>query len=145
MRDIEKLIHDGHPIQIKSDELPWLKIQTGIDCKVLYTNPESGHWSILQRARAGTILPYHLHHAPSMFWVLEGSGKFPDGEYGPGDYFFEPPAAYHDATTFVTESIVLFHSYGGVTFFDDDKKTPLYHLNHKFLDRLVEEHQQQTA
>ncbi len=142
MREIEKLIHDGHPIQIKSAELPWVQIQEGVDCKVLYTNPESGHWSILQRAKAGTVLPYHLHHAPSIVWVVEGISKFPDGEAGPGDYFFEPPAAYHHATKFMTEVTILFHSYGGVTFYEEDKKTPLYQLNYKYLDKLMEEHQQ---
>ena len=98
MREIEKLIHDGHPIQIKSAELPWVQIQEGVDCKVLYTNPESGHWSILQRAKAGTILPYHLHHAPSIVWVVEGGTKFPDGEAGPGYKYLDKLMEDHRQT-----------------------------------------------
>ena len=52
------VIHDGHPVKIDPDDLPWLQIQDGVKCKLLYVNPELGHWSIYQRAESGTVLPY---------------------------------------------------------------------------------------
>ena len=136
----QTLVHDGHPLQIDPETLPWLQIQDGIDCKLLFVNRELGHWSIYQRAKAGTILPYHLHHAPSIFWSVKGEGDFPDGKFKPGDYFFEAAGVYHYATRFQTDTEILFHSYGGVTFFEDDKKTIRYQLDWRYLQNLADEH-----
>ena len=53
------VIHDGHPVKIDPDDLPWLQIQDGGEVQTCYyVNPELGHWSIYQRAESGTVLPY---------------------------------------------------------------------------------------
>jgi anti-sigma factor ChrR (cupin superfamily) len=131
-------IHNPHIFRVQSDALPWLPVGPGAYFKPLWYSEDTGAWSVLSKAEPGVVLPYHLHHAPGEFFVLQGHGSFPDGEYKPGDYFFEPPSVYHDATVFETETVLYYHSYGAVTFYQEDRKTPAFVQDFKLVKQLLE-------
>ena len=131
-------IHHPHTLRVVSEKVPWIEVGPGMSLKPLWYGSETGAWAMLARGEAGAQLPYHLHHAPGIFYTLQGQGSFPDGEFKAGDFFFEPPSVYHEATVFETESIVFFHSLGPVTFFQDDRKTPMFTHDYKMMKQLME-------
>ena len=92
-------------LAMDSSRLPWEIFtveQTGaqIPVKALLDDPDSGMQIFLMRYDAGFTNVWHTHpHAHGM-WVIDGTLKSHDGEYGPGSFVWFPEGAWmeHGAT-----------------------------------------------
>ena len=44
-------------VLVKTTDLPWVPLAEGIDYRILRTSPETGTWTVLLRAQAGSSSP----------------------------------------------------------------------------------------
>ena len=77
---------------------PWQTTKfTGIDMKILYSDPASGMSTILVRMAPGTEVPLHEHTALEQTYMLEGSLVDDEGVCGPGTFVWRPGGNQHIA------------------------------------------------
>eukprot|EP00947_MAST-08B_sp_MAST-8B-sp1_P004226 g4226.t1 len=110
---------------VDTEAVPWIDIveAPGNQMKILRVSEQTGSWTVLIRASAGTVNPPHVHLGSSDFLVLDGKIGYragpPEG-LGPGSWFFEPAGAEHESTTAITQLTYLANVHGPIQFHGED-------------------------
>ena len=105
---------------VRPDDTDWIETPGGNALKVLRVSEETGSWSALFKAVAGTVNPPHVHLGPADFYVIEGSMEYRGGTARAGDWVFEPNGAEHEATTHPEDTIYLGNVHGPIAFYGED-------------------------
>ncbi len=106
---------------LKTGVLEWKPLAPGIDIRLIRHSAETGQFTIMLHAKAGSILPRHRHLGPAEFYILKGKGVHPQtGPWAEGDYVYEHSGAVHDAFAFDNEISLLMVSHGPIVMLDDD-------------------------
>ena len=100
--------------------LPWVPLVEGIDFRLLNTSQESGRWTVILRAQAGSSFGIHRHLAAGEYYVLCGRMSYRMGEAMGGAYVYESLDSVHELTSFPEYTELLFTNYGAVAFLADD-------------------------
>jgi len=111
---------DGFGALIRADELMWVELPGGNSIKVLRVSEETGSWTALHKAKAGTINPRHRHLAPGEFYVISGALDYRAGVAYSGDWLYEPNGAVHEATSHPEDTVYLAMVHGPIAFMDDN-------------------------
>jgi len=86
----------SHFVDIEA--MPWTATDfTGIEMKILYSDPVSGISTIMFRMAPGAVVPAHEHTALEQTYVLSGSLKDHEGEATAGNYVWRPGGNRHVA------------------------------------------------
>ena len=107
-------------ILVKTTDLPWVPLAEGIDYRVLRTSPETGTWTVLLRAQAGSSFAKHKHLGPGEYLMIKGRMEYRAGCAVAGDYGYEPLDSVHEETKFPEYSELFFSNHGAVVFLDED-------------------------
>lgn len=106
---------------INPDEIEWFQPPgAGNALKVLWVSEETGAWTALIGAKAGTTNPPHTHLGPADFYVISGSIEYRGGIAGAGSWVYEPAGAVHPATTHPEDTVYLANVRGPIAFHDAD-------------------------
>lgn len=111
---------EGFGSLIGDDELQWVDLPGGNSIKVLRVSEETGSWTSLHKAKAGTVNPRHYHLGSGEFYVLSGALDYRGGVAHAGDWLYEPNGAYHEATSHPEDTLYLALVQGGIALLDDD-------------------------
>jgi 2,4'-dihydroxyacetophenone dioxygenase len=111
---------DPFAVLVDTEALEWIPTGSGNALKILRVSEETGAWSALIKAEAGTVNAPHRHVGPADFLVLSGSIEYRGGVATPGCWVYEPAGAIHDATTHPVETVYLANVYGAIVFSDAD-------------------------
>lgn len=112
-------------VSVRSADLEWLPFCPGITFKLLRVSPETGAWTVLFHADAGSGFDRHKHLGPAEYFMISGRmdirGGAEAGGYTAvaGDYGFEANGMIHDWTNFPEESVFYFTNRGPLGFIDD--------------------------
>lgn len=82
---------------VRTDDVPWTPMCTGIDMKVLVRDEETGLFTGLFRLAPGAMVPEHVHNEIEQTYVLEGTFCDQDGEARAGDFVWRPRGNRHEA------------------------------------------------
>ncbi|HEY2303384.1 MAG TPA: 2,4'-dihydroxyacetophenone dioxygenase family protein [Acidimicrobiales bacterium] len=107
---------------IDTEALEWIPTGSGNSLKILRVSEETGAWSALIQAKAGTVNARHRHIGPADFLVLSGSIEYRGGVAKAGCWVYEPAGAIHDATTHPEDTVYLANVHGPIAYLDDDDK-----------------------
>ena len=107
-------------ILVKTTDLAWVPLTEGIDYRVLRTSPETGTWTVLLRAQAGSSFAKHKHLGPGEYFMIKGRMEYRAGCAMAGDYGYEPLDSVHEETKFPEYSELYFSNHGAVVFLDED-------------------------
>jgi len=118
-------------VLLRAGDKPWVAFAPGIDFKTLRTSPETGDWTVLFRCAQGAAFPAHRHYGAGEYLMLKGRMDYRMGTAEAGDYGYEPLGAFHELTTFLEDSELLFTNHGPVVFVDEDGGTKMI-LDHQF-------------
>jgi quercetin dioxygenase-like cupin family protein len=113
------LSSDPFATLVDTEALEWVPTPGGNALKVLRVSEETGAWSALIRAAAGTVNPRHRHLGPADFLVLSGRMEYRGGVATAGCWVYEPAGALHEATTHPEETVYLANVYGPIAYLDD--------------------------
>jgi anti-sigma factor ChrR (cupin superfamily) len=105
---------------IDTEALDWIPTPSGNSLKILRVSEETGAWSALIKAEAGTVNPRHRHIGPADFLVLSGSIEYRGGFATAGCWVYEPAGAIHDATSHPVETVYLANVHGPIAYLDAD-------------------------
>jgi anti-sigma factor ChrR (cupin superfamily) len=105
---------------VRTNDMEWIEGGSGNQMKILRVSEETGAWSALIRAPAGTVNPPHTHLGPADFYVISGGFDYRGGSARAGDWVYEPAGAVHDATTHPMDTVYLANVYGPVAFHAED-------------------------
>lgn len=105
---------------VDTEALDWVETPGGNALKVLWVSDETGAWSALIRAKAGTVNPPHTHLGPADFYVLSGSLEYRGGVARAGAWVYEPAGAVHEATTHPEDSVYLANVRGAIAYHGPD-------------------------
>ena len=105
---------------VRTDEQQWIDSGSGNQFIVLRISKETGAWSALIKAAAGTVNPPHTHLGPADFYVISGGFDYRGGSARAGDWVYEPAGAVHEETTHPVDTIYLANVYGPVAFHGKD-------------------------
>ena len=92
---------------VDTDDMPWTRLPDGADYKLLWTSEETGAWTMLVSAPAGTTNGRHRHLGPADFFVIKGRIDYVGGSAGPGAWLYEPAGAVHDKTSHPEDTVYL--------------------------------------
>lgn len=118
-------------VLLRTAAKPWVEFAPGIEFKTLRTSAETGVWTVLFRCARGAAFPAHRHYGAGEYLMLKGRMAYRMGCAEAGDYGYEPLGAFHELTTFVEDSELLFTNHGPVVFVDADGGTKMI-LDHQF-------------
>jgi len=107
-------------VLLRVNQKPWVEFAPGIEFKTLRTSAETGVWTVLFQCAKGTAFPAHFHHGAGEYLLLRGRMDYRMGVAEAGDYGYEPLGSYHELTTFVEDSELLFTNHGPVAFVDEN-------------------------
>ncbi len=83
---------------VEVDKIPWTPTKyPGVEHKVLYQNPETGHFTALFKWAPGSVFPLHEHVEIEQSYVLEGALEDEEGSCGPGEFVWRPAGSSHVA------------------------------------------------
>jgi anti-sigma factor ChrR (cupin superfamily) len=105
---------------IDTEALEWIPTGGGNSLKILRVSEETGSWSALINAKAGTVNPRHRHLGPADFLVLSGSIEYRGGFAKAGSWVYEPAGAIHDATSHSEDTIYLANVHGPIAYLNDE-------------------------
>ena len=105
---------------VRAGQQEWVDTGGGNQVKVLRVSEETGSWTALFKAAAGTTNPPHRHLGPADFYVLSGSIEYRNGRAEAGDWIYEPMGALHEATHHSEETVYLANVHGPIAYFDED-------------------------
>lgn len=105
---------------VRPDDAKWVETEGGNALQVLRVSEETGSWSALFRAAAGTVNPPHVHLGPADFYVIQGSMEYRGGTARAGDWVYEPNGAEHEATTHPEDTVYLANVHGPIAFYGED-------------------------
>lgn len=105
----------------KTGKGTWLDLAPGITYRLLRLDEQSGQFTIMIRAAAGSRLPRHRHEAAAEIYIVKGNGFHPQtGPFSQGDYVFEQKNAIHDAVDFNEDVELFMVNYGPSSFLGPD-------------------------
>ena len=112
----------GNPFAelIDPESRPWVSGGNGTWFKMLRVSAETGAWSALIRAEAGTVNAPHRHLGPADFYVISGTMDYRGGRASAGQWVYEPAGAVHDATSHPEETVYLANVHGPIAFHGPD-------------------------
>ena len=101
------------------DERPWETLRwPGQESKMMYhprpehpTDPNAG----LVRYEPGSHHPRHRHDFAQVWYILEGTFKIGEKQYGPGTMVFHPDPHFEEPLSTETGGLMLFVQYPGPT------------------------------
>ena len=133
-------------ILVNTNQLPWIPIAEGIDYRILRTSKETGVWTVLFRAQAGSSFAPHKHLGAGEYYMIKGHMKYRGGEARTGDYGYEPLGVVHEKTDFPEYTELYYTNFGPVVFLDDDGGVDTV-LDHEFIESHAEDYlkQQKSA
>ncbi len=105
-------------VLVRTRQQKWIDAGGGNQFIVLRISKETGAWSALIKAAAGTANPPHTHLGPADFHVISGGFDYRGGSARAGDWVYEPAGAVHEATMHPEDTIYLANVYGPVAFHD---------------------------
>ncbi len=108
--------------RVSTGDLPWIELGAGLagnSIKVLRVSEETGAYTLLVRAKKGTVNQAHVHSGPD-FYILEGAFQYRAGVARAGDWVYEPAGARHEATTALEDTVYLANVYGPILFEQED-------------------------
>ncbi|GAH38963.1 unnamed protein product, partial [marine sediment metagenome] len=109
----------------------------GFGIQVLRTDERTGHFTVMIRAEAGSVLPRHKHLGAAEIYILSGKGVHPQtGAFSTGDYIFEEEGAIHDEVHFAETCDMLMVNYGPSAFLTPDNQ-PTYRMDIPMLKGLA--------
>ena len=76
-------------VLVKTTDLPWVPLAEGIDYRVLRTSPETGTWTVLLRAQAGSSFAKHRHLGPGEYFMIKGRMEYRAGCAVAGEFYSE--------------------------------------------------------
>ena len=114
------MMEDPFATLVDTDAIGWLEPPNGGGnaLKVLWISEETGAWSALIKAKAGTVNPAHTHLGPADFFVLSGAMEYRGGFARAGSWVYEPAGAVHDATTHTEDTVYLANVRGPIAYHD---------------------------
>lgn len=122
---------------VHCSELPWLPLGPGFTVRLLHMDEKTGHFTVMIRAEAGSILPRHKHLGSAEIYVMNGAGLHPQtGAFKAGDYIFEEEGAIHDDVQFHEDCTLLMVNYGPSAFLSPDNQ-PTYRMDIPMLQGLA--------
>jgi anti-sigma factor ChrR (cupin superfamily) len=107
---------------VDTDALDWIETPGGNSLKPLWVSEETGSWSALIKAKAGTVNPPHTHLGPADFYVLSGSMEYRGGFARAGAWVYEPAGAVHEATSHPEDTVYLANVRGPIAYHGPDGK-----------------------
>ena len=110
---------DGFGSLIETEKMDWFPVPGGNSLKVLRVSEETGSYTALFKAEAGTVNPPHIHLGPADFYVISGVLEYRGGVARAGDWIYEPNGAEHEATTHPEETIYLANVHGAIAFYGE--------------------------
>jgi len=112
---------DSNPFArlIDPDDLEWIETGSGNAMKVLRVSEESGSWTALIKAAAGTVNARHRHLGPADFYVISGSIEYRGGFARAGSWVYEPAGVVHEATSHPEETLYLANVHGPIAMLDE--------------------------
>lgn len=115
-------MNDPFATLIDTESLEWLESPGGGGnaLKVLWVSDETGAWSALIRAKAGTVNPPHTHLGPADFYVISGSMEYRNGFARAGSWVYEPAGAVHEATSHPEDTVYLANVRGPIAYHDEN-------------------------
>ena len=123
-------------VLVKTTALPWVPLAEGIDYRVLRTSPETGTWTVLLRAQAGSSFAKHRHLGPGEYFMIKGRMEYRAGCAVAGDYGYKPLDSVHEETNLPEYSELYFTNHGPVVFLDEhDDVTSI--LDHNVITQLA--------
>ncbi len=105
---------------VRAGEIAWSDDMGGDRVKVLRVSAESGSYSALFKAAAGTTNPRHRHLGPADFYIIEGSIEYRGGCARAGDWVYEAAGALHENTHHPEDTIYLANVHGPIAYLDAD-------------------------
>lgn len=128
---VEEHVDPNAEVLLRVGTKPWVEFAPGIDFKTLRTSAETGVWTVLFRCAKGAAFPAHRHYGAGEYLMLKGRMDYRMGIAEAGDYGYEPLGAFHEQTTFVEDSELLFTNHGPVVFVDEQGGAKMI-LDHQF-------------
>lgn len=121
----------------RNESSNWFNLAPGVLIHILRVSTETGHFTTLVKASAGSTLPRHRHLGPAEVYILLGSGEHPQtGEFSVGDYIYETSGALHEEVEFQEDVELLMISQGPSAFLDKNDRV-LYFMDASMLVSLV--------
>ena len=108
---------------IPTDGDGFIETPGGNALKILRISEETGSWSAVFRAAAGTVNPPHVHLGPADFYVISGSMEYRGGKAVAGDWVYEANGAHHESTTHPEDTLYLGNIHGPIAFLDENGET----------------------
>jgi anti-sigma factor ChrR (cupin superfamily) len=121
---------------VDTEQLEWMPSGGGNAMKLLRVSEETGAWSALIKASAGTVNARHRHIGPADFLVLSGSIEYRGGRATAGSWVYEPAGALHEATSHPEDTVYLANVHGPIAFLADDDSILRITDGHSMLERL---------
>ncbi len=87
----------------------WMSIAPGVTMRMLYVNPAGGARSAIMRMQAGSAVPGHQHDALEECFVIDGSIRIDDAEYGSGDHVLGRRGSLHPTIASTGGATLLLH------------------------------------
>ena len=103
---------------VRTKDKQWIDSGNGNKFIILRISKETGAWSALINAAAGTVNAPHTHLGPADFYVISGGFDYRGGSARAGDWVYEPAGAVHEATSHSEDTLYLANVYGPVAFHD---------------------------
>ena len=117
-------------------QLRWIRMNDGIDFRLLFTSGETGRWTVLFRCQPGSFIPRHRHYGAGEYFVVKGRMEYRMGAAPAGTYGYEPIGVIHDRTEFPEYTELLFTNFGPVVFLKDDDSVA-YILDQAVLNQMA--------
>jgi anti-sigma factor RsiW len=96
------------PARLRSEGV-WLSVAPGVAMRMLYVDPPSGTRSAIMSMAAGSVVPAHQHDALEECFVIDGSIRIDDAEYGAGDHVFGRRGSPHPTIASSSGASLLLH------------------------------------
>ncbi|MET9793663.1 2,4'-dihydroxyacetophenone dioxygenase family protein [Streptomyces canus] len=115
-------------IAIHTAKQEWKPFCPGITFKLLRVSAETGAWTVLFHAEAGSGFDRHLHIGAAEYYMVSGRMDIRGGDSGggftavAGDYGYEANSMLHDWTNFPDETVFFFVCQGPLGFLDENEK-----------------------
>ena len=87
----------------------WMSIAPGVTMRLLYVEPADGARSAIMRMQNGSAVPAHDHDALEECFVIDGSIRVDDAEYGAGDHVLGQRGSPHPTIVSTSGATLLLH------------------------------------
>lgn len=116
----------AYEVHVTKKEKPVLKDispfgDKDIEMEVISTDPATGGFSCIFRAKKNATFAPHLHLAGADYLIMTGALNYRDELAPAGDSGYEPYGSIHEKTIFPEDTEMLFITHGPLIFFDENK------------------------